>query len=87
MKVAPPGMAEVVRPDTRGFGDSTPMPRDFPWTIDLVIDDFVQLMDSLGIDRCHLVSAKIGGTIARAFAARPPRARAHAYRGGIAGAL
>ena len=62
----------VVRPDTRGFAGSTPMPRDFPWSMDLVIDDFVQLMDALGIDRAHLVSAKIGGTIARAFAARRP---------------
>jgi len=62
----------VVRPDTRGFADSTPMPRDFPWSMDLVIDDFVQLLDALGIERCHLVGAKIGGTIARAFAARRP---------------
>ncbi|MBI3935594.1 MAG: alpha/beta fold hydrolase, partial [Betaproteobacteria bacterium] len=23
----------VVRPDMRGFGASTPMPRDFPWTL------------------------------------------------------
>jgi pimeloyl-ACP methyl ester carboxylesterase len=35
---------KVVRPDTRGFADSTPMPRDFPWSMDLVIDDFLQLM-------------------------------------------
>ena len=29
-------------------------------------------LDALGVERCHLVSAKIGGTIARAFAARRP---------------
>src|SRR6266852_214895 len=63
----------VVRPDMRGFGASTPMPREFPWTLDIVIDDFVRLMDSLGIERFHLVAAKIGGTIARAFAARRRR--------------
>ncbi len=62
----------VVRPDMRGFGGSTPMPRDFPWTLDIIIDDFARLMDSLRIDRFHLVGAKIGGTIARAFAARRP---------------
>jgi 3-oxoadipate enol-lactonase len=62
----------VVRPDMRGFGASTPMPRDFLWTLDIIIDDFLRLMDSLGIDRFHLVGAKIGGTIARAFAARRP---------------
>jgi 3-oxoadipate enol-lactonase len=62
----------VVRPDMRGFGASTPMPRDFPWTLDVVIDDFIRLMDMLGTKRFHLVGAKIGGTIARAFAARHP---------------
>lgn len=62
----------VVRPDMRGFGASTPMPRDFRWTLDVVIDDFVRLMDALNIDRFHLVGAKIGGVIGRAFAARRP---------------
>ena len=60
----------VVCPDMRGFGASTPMPRDFRWTLDLLIDDFARLMDMLGVGRFHLVGAKIGGTIARAFAAR-----------------
>ncbi len=60
----------VVRPDMRGFGASTPMPRDFPWTLDVIIDDYIKLMDMLGVERFHLVGAKIGGTIARAFAAR-----------------
>jgi len=60
----------VVRPDMRGYGRSTPMPRDYGWTLDALIDDYCALMDSLGIDRFHLVAAKIGGTIARAFAAR-----------------
>lgn len=63
----------VVRPDTRGFGASTPMPRDFPWSADLVTDDFVKLMTSLGIERFHVIAAKFGGTIARRFAARHPQ--------------
>jgi 3-oxoadipate enol-lactonase len=63
---------KVVRPDMRGFGRSTPMPRDFPWTLDLLIDDYIRLMDMLGVERFHLVAAKIGGTIARPFAARRP---------------
>ena len=62
----------VVRPDMRGFGQSSPMPRDYPWTVDGVIDDYCTLMDHLGIERFHLAGAKIGGTIARAFAARRP---------------
>ena len=63
---------KVVRPDMRGFGASTPMPRDFPWTLDIVIDDYLRLMDALNIERFHLVGAKIGGVIGRAFAARHP---------------
>ena len=62
----------VVRPDMRGFGRSSPMPRDFPWTLDRLIEDFCLLMYHLGVDRFHLVGAKIGGTVARAFAARRP---------------
>ena len=62
----------VVRPDMRGFGASTPMPRDFRWTLDRLIEDFTSLMNGLDCRRFHLVGAKIGGTIARAFAARRP---------------
>lgn len=63
----------IVRPDMRGFGQSTPMARKFPWTLDTVINDYLALMDSLGVERFHLVGAKIGGVIGRAFAARHPR--------------
>jgi pimeloyl-ACP methyl ester carboxylesterase len=62
----------VVRPDMRGFGASTPMPREYPWSLDGLIDDFCRLMDALGVERFHLIGAKIGGTIARAFVARRP---------------
>ena len=61
----------------RGFGHSTPMPRDFPWTLDIVIDDYSTLMDALGIERFHLVGAKIGGVIGRAFAAADTRGQFH----------
>jgi 3-oxoadipate enol-lactonase len=62
----------VVRPDMRGFGASTAMPRDYPWPIDTVIDDFVSLTRQLGVERFHLVGAKIAATISRRFAARFP---------------
>lgn len=62
----------VVRPDMRGYGRSTPMPREYAWTFDALIDDYCRLMDALGIERFHLVAAKIGGTVARVFAARRP---------------
>jgi len=62
----------VVRPDMRGFGQSSAMPKDYNWTMDGLIEDFCCLMDHLGVARFHLVGAKIGGTIARAFAGRRP---------------
>jgi 3-oxoadipate enol-lactonase len=62
----------VVRPDMRGFGRSSPVARDFPLTPEIIIEDYVKLMDHLAIERCHLVAAKIGGIVARAFAARHP---------------
>ena len=63
----------VVRPDMRGYGQSTPMPRDYPWSVDAIINDYLRLMETLKIERFHLVGAKIGGTVARALAARHPQ--------------
>ena len=59
----------LVRPDMRGFGASTPMPRDYRWSLDGVVDDFAALMKKLEVERFHLVGAKIAATIARRFAA------------------
>src|SRR5215471_18114575 len=47
----------VIRPDMRGFGNSTPMPRDYPWSPDGLVDDYLTLMDSLGIGHFHIVAA------------------------------
>lgn len=46
----------VVRPDMRGFGRSTPMPRDHAWSLDRIADDFIAVMDQLNIDRFSLLS-------------------------------
>lgn len=62
----------VVRPDMRGFGANAAMPRDYAWSLDGLMDDFLGLMDHLGIQRFHVVGAKLGGTIARCLAARNP---------------
>ena len=62
----------VVRADMRGFGASTVMPRDFPWSLNVLVDDYIQLLRLLDVDQFHLVGAKLGGTIARRFAARHP---------------
>jgi 3-oxoadipate enol-lactonase len=62
----------VVRPDMRGFGRSTPMPRDHAWSLDRIVDDFIAVMDHLKIDKFYLVGAKVGGTMALHLAARHP---------------
>jgi 3-oxoadipate enol-lactonase len=64
----------VLRFDVRGFGRSTPMPRDYDWPFERIGDDLVSLTSQLNIDRFHLVSAKVGGTMALHFASRRPPA-------------
>ena len=60
----------VVRPDLRGFGRSTPMPRDFAWTLDGLADDLAAMIrEELDGGPVHLVGAKIGSTICARFAA------------------
>src|SRR5580698_1535758 len=63
----------VVRPDLRGFGQSTPMPPDYPWRHDQILDDVLNLLDHLGIQKAHVIGAKIGGTLAMRLAARNPQ--------------
>jgi pimeloyl-ACP methyl ester carboxylesterase len=63
----------IVRPDMRGFGLSTPMPSDYAWTLDRIVDDYAELLRQLGIPSVHLIGAKLGGTVARRFAARHPQ--------------
>ncbi|HEY4253643.1 MAG TPA: alpha/beta fold hydrolase [Roseomonas sp.] len=62
----------VIRPDMRGFGRSTPMPRDFGWSLDGLVDDVTALLDHLALDRVHVVAAKVAGPIAIRLAARQP---------------
>ena len=50
----------VVRLDQRGFGESTPMPADFAWNIDVLVRDLAQAADLLNLGTFHLVSAKLG---------------------------
>lgn len=62
----------VVRPDMRGFGRSTAMPLNHPWSVDGIIDDFLRLASQLGLGTFHLMAAKIAGPIALRLAARHP---------------
>ena len=62
----------VVRPDQRGFGRSTPMPENFPWTLDILAGDLAQLVEAIGGGPVHVVGAKIGATVSARFAATYP---------------
>lgn len=60
----------VLRYDMRGFGRSTPMPRDHRWSLDELSRDLDAVVDAHGIARFHLIAAKVGGTAALDYAAR-----------------
>jgi pimeloyl-ACP methyl ester carboxylesterase len=63
----------VVRMDIRGFGQSTPMPADFPWSMNTLLDDIERLIRHLGCQRVHLIGAKSGGSMVLQFAASRPQ--------------
>lgn len=60
----------VVRYDTRGHGRS-PVPTG-PYSIDDLADDVVALLDTLGVERAHVVGLSLGGMTAMRLAARNP---------------
>jgi pimeloyl-ACP methyl ester carboxylesterase len=62
----------VVRPDLRGYGDSTPMPGDYTYRFAGLGEDIVRLLDALKIERALLIGGKIGGTLALHLAAHFP---------------
>lgn len=74
----------VVRPDMRGFGQSTAMPLDYRWSVERIIDDFLALANHLGLERFHVGAAKVACPIALRLAARhPDRVRSLTVLGGI----
>lgn len=62
----------LLRPDLRGYGRSTPMPADYRWQLDQLVEDLIALLDHEKLTRVHVVGAKIGGTIALRMAALHP---------------
>lgn len=62
----------VVRPDLRGYGDSTPMQGDYIYRFAGLGDDIIRMLDALKLDRVFLVGGKIGGTLAMHLTAKHP---------------
>ena len=63
----------VVRIDQRGFGESTPMPVDFGWSLDVLVGDLERAITALDLGPVHLVGAKVAGPVVMRFAATRPQ--------------
>jgi 3-oxoadipate enol-lactonase len=61
----------VVTFDNRGIGDSDKPPG--PYTVRLLAEDAVGVLDELGIERAHIVGASLGGMVAQELAAGWPK--------------
>ncbi len=57
----------LVLPDLPGFGRSA-APPDYQWEVSEIADDLGRFLDAAKIERCHLMGAKYGGSIATQFA-------------------
>ena len=64
------GSFQVITFDNRGVG-RTSKP-DMEYTTDLFADDICALLNTLGIDKTHLVGVSVGGMIAQKFALKYP---------------
>jgi len=63
----------VIRIDMPGFGASS-APADYRWTAPELAADIARFLDALRIERCHVIGAKYGGSIALQLASdQPPR--------------
>ena len=65
---------DVIVPDMRGFGDSEKPPLDRPdlFHMNHAVEDFRQLLDTLGIERAHVVGHDFGAVVAHKFMRRHP---------------
>lgn len=61
----------VIAWDAPGYGGSTPLASDKPVPADYA-DQLAGLLDSLAIERCHLLGHSLGALMATAFAAQRP---------------
>lgn len=59
------GKYRVIAPSLRGYGQSTPKPRDFPANFyHRDAEDVIALMNALAVERAHLLGYSDGGEIA-----------------------
>ena len=58
----------VLRPDLRGFGESTLPPPDYQWSLAALAQDLQNLLVRLHISSVHVVGQRVGGSVAMQFA-------------------
>jgi 3-oxoadipate enol-lactonase len=62
----------VLRIDRRGFGKSDPMPADFPWSLDIMVDDTVSFIEAQAPEGAHVIGCKIATPLSIRLAVRRP---------------
>lgn len=62
----------VIRFDMRGYGQSTPMPESYDWSLERLLLDIVAVTQQAGCGSAHFVGAKSGGSLILQLAARYP---------------
>lgn len=62
----------VIRPDLRGFGQSSPVTEHEQLSIAGLADDIAMLIEALRLDRVHLIGTKLGAQIGLELAQRRP---------------
>jgi 3-oxoadipate enol-lactonase len=62
----------VLRIDRRGFGKSDPMPVDFAWSLDRMVDDTVSFIERHAARGTHIIAGKIATPLGIRLAVRRP---------------
>ncbi|MFZ2737901.1 MAG: alpha/beta hydrolase [Burkholderiaceae bacterium] len=62
----------VLRPDLRGYGDSTPMAANYTYLFQNLGSDIIRVLDVLKLDKVFLIGGKVGGALAMHLAATYP---------------
>jgi len=62
----------MLRIDQRGFGLSTPVPKDYPLTTARYVDDLARIVREIAGGPVHIVGGKSGGISVLVFAAQHP---------------
>jgi valacyclovir hydrolase len=65
---------KVIAPSLRGYGESSPKPRDFPYQFYFRdANDVLSFLNALNIERCHLFGYSDGGEVALICAGTQPQ--------------